>query len=1384
MSNFDHAVPGYKILSRIYESASSFVFRAVRESDGQPVVLKMLKPDTPNLIELNRYKQEYQIIRNLKMEHVIKAYTLEPYEKSLVIVLEDFGGESLEILSDRRLSAGQGLLPIDEFIDIAARIAQGLTNIHASHVIHQNINPSNIVYNPTTGQLKIIDFRISTALTREYPTVQNPNRLEGSLAYISPEQTGRMNRSLDYRTDLYSLGVTLYEMLTDHLPFEGDDPLALVHAHMAKTPRAVTTLNPDVPPIVSDVVMKLLAKNAEDRYQSAFGLKADLERCRDALKALPGSEGLPDLRFELGTDDYTEAQHQDISTSVGVAPIVRSSATGQGTPASLLDMASLLKANQTLSQTVQLSDLLAQMMKILVENTGAEKAFILYQTGEDWFIEAGGEVEDQVIETQIHLPITETAKLSQSVCNFVIHSGQTVVLANAVEDPQFAADAYLQEQAVKSVLCLPIWHKGVFKLVLYLENNLAEGAFTERHLELLQLLSGQMAISLENALMVDSLKTSIDERKRTEKDLRESEKRLSVIFNNSSDLQLLVNVEPDRSFRIVSVNQTYLNTVRRYGFDITEQDLVGRTINEIVLDVFGFDQAILDYVLKHYRLAVDTGVPVCFEEYLNLEPNPFYSEVTIVPVIDGTDTCRYVLWTSHDITERKRVEEALRESENRLSVIFNNSSDFQLLISVEPDGSFRIASVNQSYLNNAQNYGFDISEQNLVGKTINEVGQNVFGFDQATVDYTLRYYRQTVETVAPVRYEEYFDFGPRRLYSEVTMVPVIDGTDTCRYVLWTSHDITERKRAEDALKESEERLRVALEGTTDGIWDWDPRTDQTYFSPRYYTMMGYEPDEFPPVYESWRQLVHPDDLQAADKVVQRSLEEHTPFAIEFRFKAKNGEWRWILGRGKVVELDAEGKAARVAGSHTDITERKRMEDALEKRILALTQPLDAAEGIAFEDLFNLSDMQHLQDLSAEAFGVAALITHPDGTPITQPSNFTDLCDGIIRKTAEGIRRCNYSDSMIGRHNPSGPNIQPCLSAGLCNAGASITVGGRHIANWLIGQVRNEEDIVKYAREIGADEGAFRAAYSKVPVMSQEQFDRAAQVIFTMANQISMSAYQNVQQARFIADRKRAEKELARHRDHLEELVQERTRELEAVQEQLLKKERLAVLGQLTATVSHELRNPLGVVRSSAFYLQRKLSKADEKTFKHLTRIDEQVSICNDIVEDLLEYTRGRQSQKIIGKLNQWLQKLLDDFTGAKEIKVEHQLSEVLPPVSFDQEKMRRVVINLVNNARQAVHAKKEQAAGEGTSYDPKITLSTRLKHGLVVIQVEDNGMGMDEKTATRAFEPLFTTRARGTGLGLAIVEKTVVEHGGTVTLESRPNEGTCVKVVLPISVEP
>jgi serine/threonine protein kinase len=293
------SLPQVAVTTKIYESANSLVYRGIREGDRNPVVLKVLKEDYPSPAELTRYKQEYEITRSLNIDGVVKAYSLQDYQRTLVIILEDFGGESLTKLVNE-LEA-ESSMPLAKFLCLAIAITEILGRIHATNVIHKDINPGNIVFNPETGIVKIIDFGISTQLTRTNPTFKNPNVLEGTLAYMSPEQTGRMNRTLDYRTDFYSLGVTFYELLTGQLPFTTTDILELVHCHLAKQPIPPHQVKADIPPVVSGIIMKLMAKNAEQRYQSAWGLKADLEEC---LRQLETTGEI--ATFGLGSQDISD----------------------------------------------------------------------------------------------------------------------------------------------------------------------------------------------------------------------------------------------------------------------------------------------------------------------------------------------------------------------------------------------------------------------------------------------------------------------------------------------------------------------------------------------------------------------------------------------------------------------------------------------------------------------------------------------------------------------------------------------------------------------------------------------------------------------------------------------------------------------------------------------------------------------------------------------------------------------------------------------------------------------------------------------------------------------------------------------------------------------
>ncbi|QLE40332.1 GAF domain-containing protein [Nostoc sp. C052] len=268
----------YKIIELIHEGIKTTVYRATRNKDDKLVVIKLLKIEYPELKDIAAFKHEYELIKNLDIPGVIQAYSLEKYNNGLAIVLENFDGSSLyKIIQSEKIK-------LLDFLKIGIKITQALGELHQNHIIHKDIKPQNIIVNLETHQVKIIDFSISSLLLQEKPKLSNPDLLEGTLAYMSPEQTGRMNRTVDYRTDFYSLGITFYEIITGQLPFPVIDPMELVHCHIARQPTTVDQLIPEIPQVISAIIMKLLSKTAEERYQSAFGIKADLENCLNQLE--------------------------------------------------------------------------------------------------------------------------------------------------------------------------------------------------------------------------------------------------------------------------------------------------------------------------------------------------------------------------------------------------------------------------------------------------------------------------------------------------------------------------------------------------------------------------------------------------------------------------------------------------------------------------------------------------------------------------------------------------------------------------------------------------------------------------------------------------------------------------------------------------------------------------------------------------------------------------------------------------------------------------------------------------------------------------------------------------------------------------------------------
>ena len=270
-----------------------------------------------------------------------------------------------------------------------------------------------------------------------------------------------------------------------------------------------------------------------------------------------------------------------------------------------------------------------------------------------------------------------------------------------------------------------------------------------------------------------------------------------------------------------------------------------------------------------------------------------------------------------------------------------------------------------------------------------------------------------------------------------------------------------------------------------------------------------------------------------------------------------------------------------------------------------------------------------------------------------------------------------------------------------------------------------------------------------------------------------------------------EKALKQYSEHLEEMVEERTRELRAAQERLVRREKLAVLGQLAGGVAHELRNPLGVISNAIYFLQMTLPDASETTREYLDIVSSEVRGAEKIVSDLLNLSRTRTAEKEKIAVSALVSRMLEKRPPPEDVEVTTQIPSDLPPVFVDPRQMRQVLGNLVTNAYQAmpdggrlmIHVSEDEGIGRhrdtGTGRpedDLPITPSPCLR-----VSISDTGCGIPEENLEKIFEPLFTTRAKGIGLGLVLARKLVEGHGGTIEVQSEEGQGSTFTVRLPLA---
>src|SRR5262245_34746638 len=264
----------------LWEDGERVFRRGWKQDDNgkrRAVLIVLAAADQPSRTSFDRFTHEYELRDELDEQWAVRPLDLARNAGGTALVLEDARCEPLTRLLGTPMEVGR-------FLQLAIAITAAVSKLHERRLVHKDIKPANILVNEATGEVRLTGFGIASRLARERQVPHPPETIAGTLAYMAPEQTGRMNRSIDSRSDLYAAGVTFYQMLTSVLPFTAADPMEWVHCHLARSPVAPVEWVKEIPAVVSTIVMKLLAKRAEDRYQTAAGLESDLRRCETEWK--------------------------------------------------------------------------------------------------------------------------------------------------------------------------------------------------------------------------------------------------------------------------------------------------------------------------------------------------------------------------------------------------------------------------------------------------------------------------------------------------------------------------------------------------------------------------------------------------------------------------------------------------------------------------------------------------------------------------------------------------------------------------------------------------------------------------------------------------------------------------------------------------------------------------------------------------------------------------------------------------------------------------------------------------------------------------------------------------------------------------------------------
>lgn len=677
--------------------------------------------------------------------------------------------------------------------------------------------------------------------------------------------------------------------------------------------------------------------------------------------------------------------------------------------------------------------------------------------------------------------------------------------------------------------------------------------------------------------------------------------------------------------------------------------------------------------------------------------------------------------------EFERMGKAPPESEMRLYRSLDNLLEGCQIIGFD----WTYLYVNNSVVNHSR-----LTKDELLGHTMMEVYP---GIEKTEMFAALR---RCMDERTPCRMENEFHYPDgSSAWFDLSIQPIPEG------VFILSIDVTERKLAEDALHESEEKYRSMIVDLSEGFYSVALDGTLLDHNREFNRILGFDPGknligiQLP---DFWQE---PADRNAYLEEFKKSGRiKNYPIAA----KKKNGERILVEANSRVV-VDRQGQPTHIEGSFIDVTERERAEEIIKHSALELEIRNRIAEvflTIPDEDMYN-EVLSIILDTMESKHGVFGYLDEKGDLVVpTMTRTVWKKCqvpDKSILFPRETWGDTSWSHAIREKRTI-------CLNEPSTRIPEGHIAIERHISMPLIHQ--------------GEVIGLIQVANKKTAYTPE-----GIALLETIGGAIAPVLDARLERERQGTARRLAEEELRKHHDHLEELVQERTRELEEAQEELVRKERLAVLGQLAGGVSHELRNPLGAIKNAAYLINMVIEHPEPEVKESLEMINREVAKSDRIITSILDYARPKPPAVQAVNVNQLLGDALSPGIVPDNIETVIRLDESLPLVMADPEQMARVFSNLILNAVQAMP--------EGG----RLTVSSAAADDKVAVSVEDSGAGIPKENLDKIFEPLFSTRAKGIGLGLAIARDMMERNGGSIEVHSEEGKGSTFSVKLPLAGE-